>query len=55
MNVALTRARRSLWVVGHSATLSGCQPWQELLEHCRRRGQLRMARPPYARMVEAAA
>lgn len=28
MNVALTRARRSLWIVGHSATLAGCPPWQ---------------------------
>ena len=28
MNVALTRARRSLWIIGHSQTLSGCQPWQ---------------------------
>lgn len=28
MNVALTRGRRSLWVIGHSATLEACEPWQ---------------------------
>lgn len=28
MNVALTRARRSLWIIGHRETLAGCQPWQ---------------------------
>ena len=35
MNVALTRARRSLWVIGHRGTLEGCPPWRDLLGHCR--------------------
>lgn len=31
MNVALTRARRSLWIVGHAATLRRNADWAELL------------------------
>lgn len=34
MNVALTRARRSLWIVGHADTLAGCQPWQASRVRC---------------------
>lgn len=54
MNVGLTRARRSLWVVGHSATLAGCAPWRELLAHCRKQGRLFPAAPPYERLVQRA-
>jgi hypothetical protein len=33
MNVALTRARKSLWVVGHAETLSKNRFWARLVEH----------------------
>ncbi len=53
MNVALTRAKRSLWVIGHSSTLDGCAPWRNLLRHCRAQGRLYQAGRPYARLLEA--
>src|SRR5262249_59135163 len=34
MNVALTRARRKLLVIGDSATLSRLPLYQRLVEHC---------------------
>lgn len=55
MNVALTRARRSLWVIGHRSTLEGCEPWRELMQHCRQHRCLFPAKPPYAQLTEAAA
>ena len=33
MNVALTRARRSLWVLGHVESLVSSRPWRSLAEH----------------------
>ena len=33
MNVALTRARKSLWVMGHLHTLCRSKPWRKLAEH----------------------
>jgi hypothetical protein len=33
MNVALTRARKSLWVVGHAETLAKNRFWARLVEH----------------------
>ena len=33
MNVGLTRARRSLWVVGHVESLVSSRPWRSLIEH----------------------
>lgn len=53
MNVALTRARRSLWVIGHSGTLEGCAPWRDLLRHCRAQERLYVAGKPYARLLAA--
>lgn len=53
MNVALTRARRSLWVVGHSGTLESCAPWRDLLRHCKAQRALYAAGRPYARLLEA--
>ncbi|GAB4823482.1 hypothetical protein N2152v2_010528 [Parachlorella kessleri] len=53
MNVALTRARRSLWVIGHSGTLEGSPPWRDLLKHCQAQGRLFRAGRPYAALLEA--
>ena len=33
MNVALTRARKSLWILGHLNTLCQSRPWRKLAEH----------------------
>ena len=33
MNVALTRARRCLWVIGHRTTLEQDTHWRQLLAH----------------------
>lgn len=52
MNVALTRARRSLWIIGHADTLAGCQPWQELMQHCRAQRRLFVAARPYERLAD---
>jgi len=38
LNVAVTRARRGLVVVGDGATLARSRPWAALLESCRGRG-----------------
>ncbi|KAI8464074.1 MAG: AAA domain-containing protein [Monoraphidium minutum] len=55
MNVGLTRARRSLWVVCHAATLAGGGgAWRPLLEEAAARGALFEARAPYARAGRAA-
>ncbi|MEW5299031.1 MAG: hypothetical protein WDW36_002086 [Sanguina aurantia] len=40
MNVGLTRARRSLWLVGHMATLATSAPWTALLRHAAASGAL---------------
>ncbi|KAL4457300.1 hypothetical protein ABPG75_012165 [Micractinium tetrahymenae] len=53
MNVALTRARRSLWIIGHADTLAGCQPWQELMQHGRAQRRLFAAARPYDRLLDA--
>ncbi len=41
MNVALTRAKRSLWVVGDSDVLKANHAWKRLIDHCEREGILR--------------
>ena len=38
LNVALTRAKRGLVVVGDATTLSNSQHWAALIDSCRRRG-----------------
>jgi hypothetical protein len=45
MNVALTRAKRSLWLVCHAATLrnSVTGPWAALLRHAASKGVLKTA------------
>ena len=40
MNVALTRARYSLFVVGSAETLSISPHWRALIDHCDRAGAL---------------
>ncbi len=41
MNVALTRAKRSLWVVGDSDVLKANHVWKRLIDHFEREGILR--------------
>eukprot|EP00897_Mesotaenium_endlicherianum_P004197 jgi/Mesen1/3805/ME000206S02990 len=48
MNVALTRARVSLWIVGNSQTLRSSPPWAALLGDARSRGAVVPARRPYS-------
>jgi len=38
LNVAITRARRALWIVGNAETLSGSAAWGQLLADARARG-----------------
>ncbi|XP_024543048.1 probable helicase DDB_G0274399 [Selaginella moellendorffii] len=47
MNVALTRAKFSLWVVGNARTLERNPDWKALLQDCRRRGLVSSVRKPY--------
>jgi hypothetical protein len=55
MNVALTRARRCLWVVGHVATLAGSPPWLALLRHAAAHASLLSVPTPFRRMLDASA
>ncbi len=48
MNVALTRARFSLWIVGNAATLEGSGPWAALLANARERQLVFSIKRPYA-------
>lgn len=48
MNVALTRARFSLWIVGNAATLQGSSHWAALLSNARERQVLYPVKKPYA-------
>ena len=41
MNVALTRAKRCLWVVGDSDVLKANPIWKRLIDHLGREGVLR--------------
>ncbi len=34
MNVGLTRAKFSLWIVGREASLRSSPPWSSFLDHC---------------------
>ena len=58
MNVALTRAKHALWVVGHAETLQayGGPAWRALLEHARSTGALvREVAPYFQRRIVGAA
>eukprot|EP01035_Chromulina_nebulosa_P019240 gene19240-25091_t len=37
LNVAITRARNALWIVGHADTLSGDSEWEQLLNYMKTR------------------
>ena len=45
MNVALTRARRSLWVFCNVQTLQGSEPWREFVDRAAKRDAVRTAPP----------
>lgn len=50
MNVALTRSRSSLFILGHAATLERCnQTWRTIVEDARERGCLLKVREPETR------
>ncbi|BDA50111.1 probable helicase SEN1 at C-terminar half [Coccomyxa sp. Obi] len=53
MNVALTRARQSLWILGHVSTLRRCAPWAALIEHVASQGCLFTARGPFEQLLSA--
>jgi superfamily I DNA and/or RNA helicase len=38
LNVALSRAREAVWILGNSAVLSESEHWHSILDHCRREG-----------------
>lgn len=48
MNVALTRAKLSLWVFGNARTLRTNQTWASLLEDAKQRNLIVSARKPYS-------
>lgn len=38
LNVAITRAKHSMWIVGHAGVLKQSSEWRELISDCKRRG-----------------
>ncbi|GIM05142.1 hypothetical protein Vretimale_9587 [Volvox reticuliferus] len=52
MNVALTRARRCLWIVGHAETLATSPPWLMLLRHAATQKSLISVRPPVSSLLK---
>ncbi|GMH33013.1 hypothetical protein BSKO_00847 [Bryopsis sp. KO-2023] len=54
MNVALTRARRSLWVVGHGETLKACKAWNAFIDHAEETGCRITAQTPFRSLLDAA-
>eukprot|EP00898_Chlorokybus_atmophyticus_P002657 jgi/Chlat1/3392/Chrsp23S03726 len=53
MNVALTRAKRSLWVLGSSAALNVSPHWSALIADATKRGCFMSAVRPFSRIVSA--
>jgi superfamily I DNA and/or RNA helicase len=51
MNVAITRARRSLWVLGHLKTLYQSRPWRKLAQHAAAENVLFQAVPKYSAVL----
>ncbi|KAI4387118.1 hypothetical protein MLD38_004973 [Melastoma candidum] len=54
MNVALTRAKFSLWILGHSSTLKTNRTWAALLEDANARNVVIPVRKPYSSMFQSA-
>ncbi|KAL0354364.1 UNVERIFIED_CONTAM: Helicase SEN1 [Sesamum radiatum] len=48
MNVALTRAKLSLWIFGHARTLQTNQSWAALLEDAQQRNLIVSGKKPYS-------
>lgn len=53
MNVALTRARTSLWILGNKDSLKRNKVWGRLLEDAEGRGEITEAYPGFLRRVKA--
>lgn len=47
MNVALTRPRRSLWVIGRAKTLRSSTAWRSFVDHAKETGSIVTATPPF--------
>lgn len=47
MNVALTRARTSLWILGNQDSLARNKVWRRLLDNCRKRNCITRASPGF--------
>ncbi|KAL3736981.1 hypothetical protein ACJRO7_025846 [Eucalyptus globulus] len=54
MNVALTRAKLSLWILGNSRTLKTNRSWAALLEDAKARSLFVSVKTPYTSMLESA-
>ncbi|RDY11301.1 hypothetical protein CR513_04052, partial [Mucuna pruriens] len=52
MNVALTRARLSLWILGNARTLQTNQNWAALVKDAKERNLITMAKMPYHSMYK---
>ncbi|TKY47970.1 Helicase SEN1 [Spatholobus suberectus] len=52
MNVALTRARLSLWILGNARTLQTNQNWAALVKDAKERNLIMMAKMPYHSMFK---
>lgn len=47
MNVAITRPRRSLWVVGRTETLRSSVAWRSFVDYAQETGAIVRATPPF--------
>jgi hypothetical protein len=54
MNVALTRAKFSLWILGNASTLQTNRNWAALVKDAKERNLVISAKPPYGSLFETA-
>lgn len=47
MNVAITRAKNFLWIVGHAQTLNIDKNWRALIRHCYRKNAIKCFESKY--------